>query len=211
MCRVVGYLGAPTPIATVVTDPPHSLRAQARAPRELPPGMLGSDGYGIAWYSGVQRAPARYRQTLPIWTDPNLDTLVPHVMSSCFVGSTRTAAQAMPVSLTNTPPFCFGDAMFVHNGSVDDFHAKLIEPLRYLFKDEARAVGTELGLPDEIVWRDPFPGPGLAVRVLGEVKKEYCDLLRRADAIFIEELRKADLYNKVSQAFTVFLPVRSAC
>ncbi|BAE75023.1 GMP synthase [glutamine-hydrolyzing] [Sodalis glossinidius str. 'morsitans'] len=85
----------------------------------------------------------------------------------------------------------------------------LVEPLKELFKDEVRKIGLELGLPYDMLYRHPFPGPGLGVRVLGEVKKEYCDLLRRADAIFIEELYKADLYNKVSQAFTVFLPVRS--
>lgn len=85
----------------------------------------------------------------------------------------------------------------------------LVEPLKELFKDEVRKIGLELGLPYDMLYRHPFPGPGLGVRVLGEVKKEYCDLLRRADAIFIEELHKADLYHKVSQAFTVFLPVRS--
>jgi len=86
---------------------------------------------------------------------------------------------------------------------------KLIEPLRELFKDEVRKVGVELGLPHDMVYRHPFPGPGLGVRILGEVKKEYAELLRRADAIFIEELREQDWYDKVSQAFTVFLPVRS--
>ena len=86
---------------------------------------------------------------------------------------------------------------------------KLIEPLRDLFKDEVRVIGKELGLPSELVDRHPFPGPGLGVRILGEVKKEYADLLRAADAIFIEELIANDLYNKVSQAFSVFLPVRS--
>ncbi|MGP7733736.1 glutamine-hydrolyzing GMP synthase [Oceanimonas sp. AH20CE76] len=98
-----------------------------------------------------------------------------------------------------------------HNvgGLPDDMKMGLVEPLRELFKDEVRRVGLELGLPYDMLYRHPFPGPGLGVRVLGEVKKEYCDLLRRADAIFIEELRKHDLYNKVSQAFTVFLPVRS--
>lgn len=85
----------------------------------------------------------------------------------------------------------------------------LLEPLKDLFKDEVRKIGLELGLPYDMLYRHPFPGPGLGVRVLGEVKKAYCDLLRHADAIFIEELHKADLYNKVSQAFTVFLPVRS--
>ncbi|MEJ2651955.1 MAG: glutamine-hydrolyzing GMP synthase [Gammaproteobacteria bacterium] len=86
---------------------------------------------------------------------------------------------------------------------------KLIEPLRELFKDEVRKIGVELGLPSEMVYRHPFPGPGLGVRILGEVKKEYADLLRRADAIFIEELHRQEWYDKVSQAFTVFLPVRS--
>ncbi|MGF1874906.1 glutamine-hydrolyzing GMP synthase [Photobacterium frigidiphilum] len=98
-----------------------------------------------------------------------------------------------------------------HNvgGLPDDMEMGLVEPLRELFKDEVRKIGLELGLPYNMLYRHPFPGPGLGVRVLGEVKKEYCDLLRRADAIFIEELHSADLYNKVSQAFTVFLPVRS--
>ncbi len=86
---------------------------------------------------------------------------------------------------------------------------KLLEPLRELFKDEVRRLGVELGLPSEMVFRHPFPGPGLGVRILGEVTKEYADLLRCADAIFIEELRGHGLYDKVSQAFTVFLPVRS--
>jgi GMP synthase (glutamine-hydrolysing) len=86
---------------------------------------------------------------------------------------------------------------------------KLLEPLRELFKDEVRKLGLELGLPREMVHRHPFPGPGLGVRILGEVQKAHADLLRRADAIFIEELRRDDLYDKVSQAFAVFLPVRS--
>ncbi|MFC3122164.1 glutamine-hydrolyzing GMP synthase [Agaribacter flavus] len=98
-----------------------------------------------------------------------------------------------------------------HNvgGLPEDMKLGLVEPLRELFKDEVRKIGLELGLPYDMLYRHPFPGPGLGVRVLGEIKKEYCDLLRRADAIFIEELHKADLYHKVSQAFTVFLPVRS--
>ena len=85
----------------------------------------------------------------------------------------------------------------------------LVEPLRELFKDEVRRLGVELGLPRAMVYRHPFPGPGLGVRILGEVKPEYAELLARADAIFIEELRKADLYDKTSQAFAVFLPVKS--
>jgi len=86
---------------------------------------------------------------------------------------------------------------------------ELIEPLRELFKDEVRRIGVELGLPREMVYRHPFPGPGLGVRVLGEVKPEYVGLLQRADDIFIGELRAHGLYDKVSQAFAVFLPVKS--
>lgn len=98
-----------------------------------------------------------------------------------------------------------------HNvgGLPDKMHLKLIEPLRELFKDEVRRIGIELGLPHEMVYRHPFPGPGLGVRILGEVKPEYANLLRQADAIFIEELRKQGWYDKVSQAFAVFLPVKS--
>jgi GMP synthase (glutamine-hydrolysing) len=98
-----------------------------------------------------------------------------------------------------------------HNvgGLPETLHLKLLEPLRELFKDEVRALGEALGLPHEMVYRHPFPGPGLGVRVLGEVKKEYADLLRRADAIFIDELRASGWYDKTSQAFAVFLPVRS--
>lgn len=98
-----------------------------------------------------------------------------------------------------------------HNvgGLPERMQLKLLEPLRELFKDEVRKLGLELGLPREMVYRHPFPGPGLGVRILGEIKKEYGDLLRRADAIYMEELHQAGLYDKVSQAFAVFLPVRS--
>ncbi len=98
-----------------------------------------------------------------------------------------------------------------HNvgGLPEDMHLKLLEPLRELFKDEVRELGIALGLPHEMVYRHPFPGPGLGVRILGEVKREYADLLRQADHIFIEELRAAGWYDKTSQAFAVFLPVKS--
>ncbi len=98
-----------------------------------------------------------------------------------------------------------------HNvgGLPERMHLQLLEPLRELFKDEVRAIGTELGLPHAMVYRHPFPGPGLGVRILGEVKKEYADILRKADAIYLEELYRGGLYDKVSQAFAVFLPVRS--
>jgi GMP synthase (glutamine-hydrolysing) len=98
-----------------------------------------------------------------------------------------------------------------HNvgGLPETMKMALVEPLRELFKDEVRKIGLELGLPYDMVYRHPFPGPGLGVRILGEVKKEYADILREADAIFIEELHKADWYHKTSQAFAVFLPVKS--
>ena len=98
-----------------------------------------------------------------------------------------------------------------HNvgGLPEEMNLKLVEPLRELFKDEVRKIGLELGLPYDMVYRHPFPGPGLGVRILGEVKKEYADLLRRADHIFIQELRNFDWYHKTSQAFVVFQPVKS--
>jgi len=105
-----------------------------------------------------------------------------------------------------------------HNvgGLPDDMHLKLLEPLRELFKDEVRQLGVELGLPKEMVYRHPFPGPGLAVRILGEVKSEFAHLLQKADDIFIDELRKTidpqtnkSWYELTSQAFAVFLPVKS--
>jgi GMP synthase (glutamine-hydrolysing) len=98
-----------------------------------------------------------------------------------------------------------------HNvgGLPEDMKLSLVEPLRELFKDEVRKIGLELGLPYDMVYRHPFPGPGLGVRILGEVKKQYAELLREADAIFLEELHRADWYHKTSQAFAVFLPVKS--
>ena len=98
-----------------------------------------------------------------------------------------------------------------HNvgGLPETLNLKLLEPLRELFKDEVRELGVALGLPHDMVYRHPFPGPGLGVRILGEVKREYADILRQADAIFIDELRASDWYDKTSQAFAVFLPVRS--
>jgi GMP synthase (glutamine-hydrolysing) len=98
-----------------------------------------------------------------------------------------------------------------HNvgGLPEKMNLKLVEPLRELFKDEVRRIGVELGLPHEMVYRHPFPGPGLGVRILGEVKKEYADKLRQADHIYMEELKAQGLYDKVSQAFAVYLPVKS--
>lgn len=98
-----------------------------------------------------------------------------------------------------------------HNvgGLPEKMHLKLIEPLRELFKDEVRQIGVQLGLPADLVYRHPFPGPGLSIRIIGEVKSEYISILQAADAIYIEELRRHELYEKVSQAFAVFLPVKS--
>jgi GMP synthase (glutamine-hydrolysing) len=86
---------------------------------------------------------------------------------------------------------------------------KLLEPLRWLFKDEVRALGTELGLPDDIVWRHPFPGPGLAIRIIGEVTRERLETLRAVDAIVLEEVRRSGLYRELAQVFAVLTPLRS--
>jgi GMP synthase (glutamine-hydrolysing) len=98
-----------------------------------------------------------------------------------------------------------------HNvgGLPERMNMKLVEPLRELFKDEVRELGRELGLPEAFVERHPFPGPGLAIRIPGEVTKEKCDILRKADAIYLEEIRNAGLYDAIWQAFAVLLPVRT--
>ncbi|MDE3113232.1 MAG: glutamine-hydrolyzing GMP synthase, partial [Chloroflexota bacterium] len=98
-----------------------------------------------------------------------------------------------------------------HNvgGLPEDMTLRNVEPLRRLFKDEVRRVGAEIGIPDDILWRHPFPGPGLAVRIVGPIDREKLDVLRRADRIFLDELRATDLYRSVAQAFAVLTPVRS--
>ena len=120
-------------------------------------------------------------------------TLYPDVIESAGIGKTSAKIKSH------------------HNvgGLPDDIQFELVEPLRMMFKDEVREIGESLGLPADIVWRHPFPGPGLAVRILGEVTWERLEVLRRADAIFMEELRAADWYRQTSQAFVVLLPVRS--
>ncbi|MCB0004364.1 MAG: glutamine-hydrolyzing GMP synthase, partial [Anaerolineae bacterium] len=122
-------------------------------------------------------------------------TLYPDVIESAS-GSTERAARTIKTH---------------HNvgGLPEDMTFELIEPLRLLFKDEARAVGEALGLPEEIVWRHPFPGPGLAIRCLGEVTWERLETLRQADLILLDELRAAGLYRQTSQVFAVLLPVKS--
>jgi GMP synthase (glutamine-hydrolysing) len=94
-------------------------------------------------------------------------------------------------------------------GLLDDMKLKLIEPLRELFKDEVRALGEVMGLDSDLVWRHPFPGPGIAIRILGEVTKEQVEIARKADFIYIDEIKKAGLYRKISQAFAVLLPVKA--
>jgi len=98
-----------------------------------------------------------------------------------------------------------------HNvgGLLEDMKLKLIEPLRELFKDEVRQLGELMGIPHDLVWRHPFPGPGLAIRILGEVTPAQIDIARRADHIFIQEIRKAGIYEEISQAFACLLPVKS--
>ena len=98
-----------------------------------------------------------------------------------------------------------------HNvgGLPDNMKFELVEPLKELFKDEVREIGLKLGLPKNMLYRHPFPGPGIGVRILGQVKKEYANILRKADHIFMEELNNQGLYDKVDQAFAVFLPVKS--
>lgn len=98
-----------------------------------------------------------------------------------------------------------------HNvgGLPTSMNVQLLEPIKNLFKDEVRSIGLSLGLPYNVVYRYPFPGPGIAIRILGEVKEEYCNILRKADCIFFEELRNRDLYHRISQAFSVFLPIHS--
>jgi glutamine amidotransferase len=138
MCRIAGYFGPPLPVASILSEPSHSLREQACHPRELPAGMIGSDGYGFGWWPEQSDEAASYRQILPIWSDPNLATLAPHLHVRALVASTRTAQDEMPVAFTNTPPFYFARTLFVHNGSVPDFHSKLSELIREQLPRELR-------------------------------------------------------------------------
>ena len=138
MCRIAGYLGEPLPLSALLATPPHSLRAQAKAPRELPPGALGSDGFGVGWFAVGQASPARYRSLLPIWVDENVDTLADHVRSSTIVASSRTASRRMPVAITNTPPFVAGRSLLVHNGELADFPRAALDILRSELSPEAR-------------------------------------------------------------------------
>ena len=152
-------------------------------------------------------------QTLPINLLPSLDIPIVTVITA-LPGASPEVMESDVTDVIESAGAKTGKAHVIkshHNvgGLPETMRMQLVEPLRELFKDEVRKLGLELGLPYDMVYRHPFPGPGLGVRILGEVKKEYADLLRRADAIFLEELHKADLYHKTSQAFAVFLPVKS--
>ncbi|KAG5439649.1 hypothetical protein PCK2_000783, partial [Pneumocystis canis] len=120
-------------------------------------------------------------------------TLYPDVIESiCFRGPSQTIKTHHNVG-----------------GLLKDMHFKLIEPLRELFKDEVRVLGKLLGMPDNLIWRHPFPGPGLAIRIPGEVTHEKIKMIRQADFIFIDEIKKAGIYQEMSQAFAILLPVRT--
>jgi gamma-glutamyl hercynylcysteine S-oxide hydrolase len=139
MCRIAGYFGDPVPLSALLISPPHSLRGQAKAPRELPPGIVGSDGFGVGWFADGSPVPARYRSVLPIWTDDNVDTMSEQVSSSVIVASCRTASQRMPLGMANTPPFLAGHSLLVHNGGISDFHRTVLERLRSELSAGARA------------------------------------------------------------------------
>jgi gamma-glutamyl hercynylcysteine S-oxide hydrolase len=123
-------LGPPLALAQLLKARKHSLCEQARAPRELPPGVIGADGHGVSWWAPEEPNPARYRHTLPIWSDHNVAEAFPHVRSHAIVASTRTATETMPVSLTNTPPFVHETFALVHNGSIEDFHHGVSDRVR---------------------------------------------------------------------------------
>lgn len=139
MCRIVGYLGEPVTLGALLVSPPHSLRQQAKSPRELPPGVIGSDGFGVGWFADGVASPARYRSVLPIWTDENVDTMAEHVRSRVIVASSRTASPRMPLALPNTPPFVAGAALLVHNGAVERFEEAALDHVRAELSSAGRA------------------------------------------------------------------------
>ena len=139
MCRIAGYLGEPLPLSDLLASPPHSLRDQAKLPRELPAGVIGSDGFGVGWFAAGQPQPARFRSLLPIWVDENIDTLAGHVRSSSIVASSRTASRRMPVAIANTPPFLAGSALLAHNGEIADFPSTTLDLMRSALSASTRA------------------------------------------------------------------------
>jgi glutamine amidotransferase len=139
MCRITGYIGEAIPLSGLLVNPPHSLRQQAKAPRELSPGVIGSDGFGVGWFADGMSTPARYRSILPIWVDDNVDDIAEHVRSPVIVASSRTASERMPLAIPNTPPFRAGAALLVHNGEIARFQDTVLEPLRGALSPAARA------------------------------------------------------------------------
>jgi ergothioneine biosynthesis protein EgtC len=121
MCRIFGYLGSSRSVRELLLTPAHALVHQARRPRELPPGTVGSDGYGFAWYTPASASPGWYRSTLPIWADENLPNIGSHLQSGCVLASVRSATAGMPVSVPNTPPHVRGAISLVHNGQLEGF------------------------------------------------------------------------------------------
>jgi len=124
MCRIAAYLGTPIPLEKFLLEPPHSLRVQAWAPRELRYARLNADGFGFSWYTDDGR-PAVYVNPTPIWTDPNLPHLARSLVSDLWLASVRSATEGNPVSHANTQPFADDEFLFDHNGLIDDFHSKV--------------------------------------------------------------------------------------
>jgi GMP synthase (glutamine-hydrolysing) len=170
----------------------------------------------------VVKAEGRFLSALAGVTDPQEKRrLIGHIFIECFAGEAKKIQGAKYLAQGTVYPDVIesgaaadgpADTIKLHHnvgGLPADLEFELIEPLRDLFKDEVRQLGLQLGLPEDIVWRHPFPGPGLAVRCLGEVTRERLDTLREADAIVVNEIKAANLYRSTSQAFAVLLPVRS--
>jgi GMP synthase (glutamine-hydrolysing) len=170
----------------------------------------------------VVKAEGRFLSALAGVTDPQEKRrIIGHVFIECFVAEARKIEGAKYLAQGTVYPDVIesgaaadgpADTIKLHHnvgGLPDELEFDLIEPLRDLFKDEVRQLGLQLGLPEEIVWRHPFPGPGLAVRCLGEVTPEKLETLREADAIVVSEIKAANLYRSTSQAFAVLLPVQS--
>lgn len=140
MCRVAAYLGVPTPIASLTHDPPHSLKVQSYAPRELREALLNADGVGVAWYPDDDvGTPVCYRNAAPIWSDENLAALAPRIRSRLILAAVRSATPGLEVSRANTQPFAHRRWTFLHNGYLQDFRAAFMRPLRERLNDDAYA------------------------------------------------------------------------
>jgi ergothioneine biosynthesis protein EgtC len=135
MCRLLGYLGSPLPLETLLLAPEHSLYVQSYQPQEMTSGLLNADGFGVGWYGDAREAPYRYRQTLPIWNDGNLADLCRYVQSGCVLANVRSATAGQPVQLSNCQPFRLEQQLMVHNGFIANFAATLCRPLRDQLSD----------------------------------------------------------------------------